>query len=904
MAHEQQRDFCKSVKERLPDFFNGKLVLDIGSLDINGSNQYLFENSGYVGIDLFAGRNVDIICKGHELALPDESVDVVISTECFEHDSYYEKTIKNIYRMLKPGGLFIFSCATTGRPEHGTRRTTPEDAPFIQSLGEWADYYKNLEESDIRAVLDIDAAFDKYEFSTQHQTHDLYFWGVKKGRLTARSDYSFLVQNGIAGRLRGELSHAVGEAEISKAEALSLKDALRVADDKALGLLKEYELALSDVERSKSEALRLKDALRVKEDEALELSKGLQQMLQDAQLNKSELHRLQNELKQADIRGNEFEYLYANVLSSLSWRITKPVRFLGRIIRFEFDEAFSFVGRYKPVASIKNCASLAAKAFKYLARGDVVGLMERVRYYQKETVSKAAQARLVNNSALNVCVVTPGHTNFVAQLIAERLCFHGWNARVTNEMPAEFGDDLYVVLCPQIFNNLPPGEKRIVYQMEQSVSSRWFNKKYFDILENSLGVLDYSLVNIAYLASKGIAYPHVTYLPIGAMKGYGENTLPSADTAEVLFYGDSFSSPRRQKMLGALREHFSVDVVNNLFGDEMVSRLKSAKVIINLHYYENALLEMPRIQECLSLGIPVVSESSQDQNEYPELDGAVIFFAEGAVEDMISAVRSALRKTDFDTQKSVAQSSQKFKFMFDRFLVSMGLLPSSYVSQMTLPIPKNQTMFGLSMPETIGRRKLFLDVRPKECVVFDGIRRKPGWVGCGLSYAALARHAKANNMNTMTVMEDDVILPNDFESKLDSINRFLAAKAGGWDVFSGVIAALNPDAEVLAVEEFEGQRFVTINKMTSTVFNIYADSAIDMFTQWNPENLDAEKNTIDRFLENQKTIKVIATIPFLVGHREEAHSTLWGFQNTTYIEMIANSQALLETKVAAFLDKQ
>jgi len=147
-------------------------------------------------------------------------------------------------------------------------------------------------------------------------------------------------------------------------------------------------------------------------------------------------------------------------------------------------------------------------------------------------------------------------------------------------------------------------------------------------------------------------------------------------------------------------------------------------------------------------------------------------------------------------------------------------------------------------------------------------------------------------------------LPHDFELKLNSINRFLAARQSGWDVFSGVIAALNTETEVLAVDDFEGLRFVTINKMTSTVFNIYASSSIDMFTKWNPDDLNAEKNTIDRFLENQKSIKVIATLPFLVGHREEAHSTLWGFQNTTYTEMIANSQALLEAKVAAFLAKE
>ena len=113
MAHHQQKNFCTSVKEKFPIFFNGKWVLDIGSLDINGNNQYLFEQCGYIGVDLLPGSNVDFVSMGHELLFPDECFDVIISTECFEHDQYYEKTIKNIVRLLKPGGLFIFSCATT-----------------------------------------------------------------------------------------------------------------------------------------------------------------------------------------------------------------------------------------------------------------------------------------------------------------------------------------------------------------------------------------------------------------------------------------------------------------------------------------------------------------------------------------------------------------------------------------------------------------------------------------------------------------------------------------------------------------------------------------------------------------------------------------------------------------------
>jgi hypothetical protein len=35
----------------------------------------------------------------------------------------------------------------------------------------------------------------------------------------------------------------------------------------------------------------------------------------------------------------------------------------------------------------------------------------------------------------------------------------------------------------------------------------------------------------------------------------------------------------------------------------------------------------------------------------------------------------------------------------------------------------------------------------------------------------------------------------------------------------------------------------------------------------------------------------VVALPFLVGHREEVFSTLWGIQNTQYSDMIAASEA-------------
>ena len=145
MAHQEQINFCKSVKEFMPDFFKGVSVLDIGSLDINGNNRYLFDNYDYTGIDIGEGKNVDIVCKGHEFK-PNggHQFDVVISTECFEHDKYWRETVRNVIdNLLKSGGLFIFTCATTGRPEHGTKRTSPSDSPFTSKAEDCEDYYMN-----------------------------------------------------------------------------------------------------------------------------------------------------------------------------------------------------------------------------------------------------------------------------------------------------------------------------------------------------------------------------------------------------------------------------------------------------------------------------------------------------------------------------------------------------------------------------------------------------------------------------------------------------------------------------------------------------------------------------------------------------------------------------------------
>ena len=54
LSHKSQIDFVSGVKTQFPEFFEGGRVLEIGSLDINGSVRDFFVNRLYQFVHSFA----------------------------------------------------------------------------------------------------------------------------------------------------------------------------------------------------------------------------------------------------------------------------------------------------------------------------------------------------------------------------------------------------------------------------------------------------------------------------------------------------------------------------------------------------------------------------------------------------------------------------------------------------------------------------------------------------------------------------------------------------------------------------------------------------------------------------------------------------------------------------------
>lgn len=154
--------------------------------------------------------------------------------------------------------------------------------------------------------------------------------------------------------------------------------------------------------------------------------------------------------------------------------------------------------------------------------------------------------------------------------------------------------------------------------------------------------------NIQFLQAKGIPAESLYYMPLSPVKdyipsGFSKSLASSKNspTCDVLFYGD-IKNKRRNNFLKVLRSHFDVRIETNLFDEALWRALAGAKVVVNIHYYENALLESTRICECLSLGARLVSETASDQAQYSDWEDLVVFTPINDVQAMVRAIQDIL----------------------------------------------------------------------------------------------------------------------------------------------------------------------------------------------------------------------------------------------------------------------
>jgi len=105
-------NLVKALRRQIPEL-KGKMM-DFGC----GLKPYetLFMVDEYIGVDYqgegdtFSHHKVDVFYDGHTLPFPDNHFDSIFSSEVFEHVFNLPEIIKELHRVLKPGGKILISC--------------------------------------------------------------------------------------------------------------------------------------------------------------------------------------------------------------------------------------------------------------------------------------------------------------------------------------------------------------------------------------------------------------------------------------------------------------------------------------------------------------------------------------------------------------------------------------------------------------------------------------------------------------------------------------------------------------------------------------------------------------------------------------------------------------------------
>ena len=230
-----------------------------------------------------------------------------------------------------------------------------------------------------------------------------------------------------------------------------------------------------------------------------------------------------------------------------------------------------------------------------------------------------------------ITMISPECMLFISNIIQKIFNDNGWFCYIVNidynnyEQILKNPNHFIFIYCLFLIKDIEklPRRKYIIYQLEQNVdklSSHYIslynndNNNLITLFQNSRINLDYSHINIDFF--KRNFNLNFFYLPTPILNNHiissNENIL-----YDLIFIG--CKNKRRIKIIEKLKLKYNIYVPKyNIYYKELHKFFYKTKILLNIHYYDNAILESVRINEALYCGIKIISEKPciQDNNMY------------------------------------------------------------------------------------------------------------------------------------------------------------------------------------------------------------------------------------------------------------------------------------------------
>lgn len=189
---------------------------------------------------------------------------------------------------------------------------------------------------------------------------------------------------------------------------------------------------------------------------------------------------------------------------------------------------------------------------------------------------------------------------------------------------------LHIILFSQKVKIFP--KNYIIYQLEQKDISNWIDAKYELSIYHSIKSFDYSQSNIEKfhdILKKKISFFPIPLISIDSYYVNGLKNINIIPTNNILFYGslNDIRKNKLQKLNQKLYPKYHIKILNNIYGDQLLYEILNSRIVLNIHFYKDAILETCRINEILSCRRQVISETPNiiDFRNYELYKDSVIF---------------------------------------------------------------------------------------------------------------------------------------------------------------------------------------------------------------------------------------------------------------------------------------
>jgi len=275
-----------------------------------------------------------------------------------------------------------------------------------------------------------------------------------------------------------------------------------------------------------------------------------------------------------------------------------------------------------------------------------------------------------------ITIISPTRMMYISRILKENFenkgiqCHlvpnEGFNIVQYNSFLLKNPNHYYFIYCLFLLTNISRllPRRYIIYQLEQHTNGEISHhyKKIAPFLAkiylNAYMIFDYNEQNINVIHKTLNMKVKLLPIPFSIQKNYFSTYDQTRKDFDIVFIG--LINERRRKILHYLQKHFRVGIPKgNIFGKDLIHFVCRGRLLLNIHYYNNAILERPRLNEMIPIGIPIVSEKPNEL----DLDIMLIYkknihFIDIIEENnirssLVSEVRNCFQNRDIESMQKI-----------------------------------------------------------------------------------------------------------------------------------------------------------------------------------------------------------------------------------------------------------